>query len=148
MDALEQLFKGVSTGETRCGCIFLERHCNWAACSPRVKSHQSLSLGWLTAESHIWKLSTCHFPPSPPSLSGTLLSRADLHCLNSHYSMHFQTATWKPPVNFNRSQQTRYSCACCSYWFPTSSEFALLWTQARSIKGNQKHVKGFHGSKW
>lgn len=65
MDALELLLKGVSTGETRSGWVFLFRDIQIGLhVIPGVKSHQSLSLGWLTGGSCIWKLSTCHFSPS------------------------------------------------------------------------------------
>lgn len=63
MDTLKQLLIATAKQE-EAGSSFWATTKLPAGC-PGAKSHQSLSLGWLTEGTCIWNLSTCHFSLSP-----------------------------------------------------------------------------------
>lgn len=99
--------KGDSSSETRgratcklVGNVFPEQS--------RIKV---FAWGWLTGASCIWRLSECHFSLSLTALPHTLPSWTDWRPHNSHYSMHFQTASLKLPLNVNhRHSQPKAVC--------------------------------------
>lgn len=69
-------------------------------CFPRAKSHQSFCLRLIDwSELHLKIVRVSLF--SLTALPHTLLSWTDWRPHNSHYSMHFQTASLKLPLNVN-----------------------------------------------
>jgi len=130
MDALEQLFKGLSAGKT------LEQHPNWLACYPGVKLHQSEHRADWLERAAFENCRRVHFfsllAPCPVShlFRGTLLNWTE----RRQFFILIILCIFKQPHGYCRWISTtaaqRGATACRSYRFPVKKR-----------QGQPKYVK-------